>query len=243
MIETYSARPRSIRPTSAPRARLSGGPRLALALVMAALLTACLADPTTTQPAAPVSIQAAPSQATAAASPMASTEPADTSPPTPAPTPEPPPLSLDLPPMQDPRQIDLVVTPQVAPDGGGQITVSVTSRAEDMVEELVLRWPTDLAGTLFLSPFIPDPDLIREGGPNLVRPWTKWVIGPGEHGEPAGTTSLGYGPLMPAATLNIPLYVTRIGPGPVGFDLQLLAGELILTLPDGTPAELRVEVP
>ncbi|MCA1587847.1 MAG: hypothetical protein LC744_04085 [Chloroflexi bacterium] len=135
------------------------------------------------------------------------------------------------------------VVPGVAVDGGGVITVTVTSAADSMVEELVLRWPTDLLQALFLAPSIPDPDLVREGGGNLVVPWTKWVIGPGEQGEPAGTTSLGYGPLEAGATLTIPLYVTRLAPGPTSFDLQFLAGESILTLSDGQPAELRVEVP
>ena len=44
-----------------------------------------------------------------------------------------------------------------------------------------------------LAPFEPSDDRIRDGGPPLVQEWTKWVIGPGERGEPAGTTS-GSGP-------------------------------------------------
>ncbi len=161
---------------------------------------------------------------------------------TPEATPEPA-LSLAIPATTDPRQVSVSVTTEVAADGGGQITVTVTSAADAMVDELVLRWPTELLQTLFLAPRVPDPDLIREGGGNLVVPWTKWVIGPGEQGEPDGTTSLGYGPLDAGATLTIPLYVTRLAPGPTSFDLQLLAGESILTLSDGQPAELRVEVP
>jgi len=137
----------------------------------------------------------------------------------------------------------VTVAPEVAPDSGGAITVTVVSTAEELINEVVLRWPTDLEATLFLAPFVPDPDLVRDGGGNLVRTWTKWVTGPGEHGEPAGTTSLGYGPLEPGATLEIPLFVTRNAPGPVSFDLQVLAGEGLLTMPDGAPAELRVEVP
>ena len=69
------------------------------------------------------------------------------------------------------------------------------------------------------------------------------LIGPGEQGEPAGTTSLGYGPLLAGATLEMPLVVTRRAPGSVAFDLQVLAGNDLLTLADGSPAELRVEVP
>jgi hypothetical protein len=39
------------------------------------------------------------------------------------------------------------------------------------------------------------------------------------------------------------IYVTRLAPGPVAFDLQVLAGNDLLSLPDGQPAELRVEIP
>lgn len=157
-------------------------------------------------------------------------------------TPEPA-LSLSPPGATDPRPVLVSVTQEVAADGDGQITLTVTSQAAELIDELVVRWPTDLAQTLFLAPFVPDPDLVQEGGGNLVRTWTKWVIGPGEHGEPDGTTSLGYGPLDAGATLTIPLYVTRTAAGPVSFDLQVLAGESLLTLSDGQPAELRVEVP
>jgi hypothetical protein len=126
---------------------------------------------------------------------------------------------------------------------GGTMTFTVTSAAAERIDELVLRWPTELDQTLFLAPFTPSDDRIRDGGPPLVQQWTKWVIGPGEQGEPAGTTSLGYGPLLAGATLEMPLVVTRRAPGPVAFDLQVLAGNDLLTLADGSPAELRVEVP
>ncbi|MDQ2674171.1 MAG: hypothetical protein M3Y40_05900, partial [Chloroflexota bacterium] len=105
------------------------------------------------------------------------------------------------------------------------------------------RWPTELDASLFLAPFTPSNERIRDGGPPLVQPWTKWVVGPGEHGEPAGTTSLGWGPLLAGATLEIPIVVTRRAEGPVSFDLQLLSGEDLLTGEDGEPARLRVEVP
>jgi hypothetical protein len=121
--------------------------------------------------------------------------------------------------------------------------ITVTSGSDQRIDELVLRWPTELGETLFLAPFAPSDDRIRDGGPPLVQAWTKWVIGPGEQGEPAGTTSLGYGPLLAGATLEIPLVVTRRADGPVAFDLQLLAGNDQLSLPDGSAAELRVEVP
>jgi hypothetical protein len=43
--------------------------------------------------------------------------------------------------------------------------------------------------------------------------------------------------------LTIPILVTRLAPGPVAFDLQVLAGNDLLTLEGGEPAELRVDVP
>ena len=206
---------------------------LSLALAASLTLAACGAEPT---PSPSVAATDAPA-ATPALGDATPTPPG-----TPAPTPEPP-LSLALPGATDARQVSVSITPEVPPDGGGVITVTVTSAADAMIDELVLRWPTELLQTLFLAPREPDPDLVREGGGNFVVPWTKWVIGPGEQGEPAGTTSLGYGPLGAGATLTIPLYVTRLAPGPTSFDLQVLAGESLLTLADGQPAELRVEVP
>jgi hypothetical protein len=226
---------RSFGPRSGRRSPRHGGAghRAAwLSLGLAWVLVACSAAPT------PSPSPSATPAATETAAPSAAQTPEGT----PAPAPEPP-LSLALPGATDARQVSVTVTPEVPPDGGGVITVTVTSAAHSMIEELVLRWPTELLQTLFVAPRVPDPDLVREGGGNLVVPWTKWVIGPGEQGEPAGTTSLGYGPLEPGATLTIPLYVTRLAPGPTSFDLQLLAGESILALTDGQPAELRVEVP
>ncbi len=229
MTTILSVRPRSRRPSPrGVRARIRAA-LLSVGFAVAIGLAGCTAEPT------PSASQASPS---VAATPSASETPAAT----PTAVPEPP-LSLPLPGATDPRAISVSVAPEVAADSGGVITVTVTSAADSLIDELVLRWPTDLTQTLFLAPSIPDPDLVREGGGNLVVPWTKWVIGPGEQGEPAGTTSLGYGPLEAGATLTIPLYVTRNAPGPSSFDLQLLAGESILMLPDGQPAELRVEVP
>lgn len=181
-----------------------------------------------TAPASATATESAASTATAEATPTA--------------TPEPP-LSLPIPAVHDPRQVAVSVTTEVPADAGGVITVTVTSAASDLIDELVLRWPTELGESLFISPRLPDPNLVREGGGNLVVPWTKWVVGPGEQAEPAGTTSLGYGPLQPGATLTIPLYVTRLAAGPIEFDLQVLARESILMLPEGGPAELRVAVP
>lgn len=197
---------------------------------MAVAITGCTAEPSATASTAvtPSGTPRETASATAEATPTA--------------TPDPP-LSLGTPGATDPRPVSVSVTSEVAPDGGGQITITVTSEAPELINELVVRWPTDLAQTLVLVPFVPDPNLGREGGGNLVRTWTKWVIGPGEQGEPDGTTSLGYGPLDAGGTLIIPLYVTRAAAGPVSFDLQVLAGESLLTLSDGQPAELRVEVP
>ena len=119
----------------------------------------------------------------------------------------------------------------------------MTSAADTRIDELVLRWPTALDESLFIATFTPSDDRIRDGGPPLVQPWTKWVVGPGERGEPPGTTSLGWGPLLAGATLEIPIIVTRREPGPLAFDLQVLSGNDLLTLQGGEPAQLRVHVP
>lgn len=154
----------------------------------------------------------------------------------------PDPLALELPAARDERRLAVTVTADVPPDAGGQILLTLTNLSDSRIDEIVLRWATDLRQTLVLAPFVPAEDRIRDGGPPLVQPWTKWVEGPGEAGEPTGTTSLGYGPMDAGMTLEVPIYVTRIGPGPVAFDLHLLAGEALLALDDGSPGELRVEV-
>lgn len=213
------------------------------ALLMTALLaTACEADPTpspfarsTPSPAASVPSTPAPTEAPSS--------PAEASPsPSPTATPKPS-LSLDLPEESDSRVVTVTVEPAVPADGDGEIVVTVTSAADERIDELVLRWPTELNDTLFLAPFQPSDGRIAEGGPPLEQEWTKWVIGPGEQDEPEGTISLGYGPLLPGATLDIRLFVTRNAPGPVAFDLQVLSKNDLLTLDGGEPAELRVEVP
>ena len=197
----------------------------------ARLGAACVAEETPSPTTAP-----SPS-ATLATSPT----PVPTAPASPTPTPEPS-LSLALPETTDSRVVAAAVAADIG-DDGGTLTVTVTSAAAERIDELVLRWPTELNTTLFVAPFTPSEDRIRDGGPPLVQPWTKWVRGPGEQGEPDGTISLGWGPLMPEAELIIELVVTRRAAGPVAFDLQLLAGNDLLTLADGEPAELRVEVP
>jgi hypothetical protein len=220
---------------------MSRASRGTVAVTLALLLAACdllsvtsptptpATEPTPTPPAVASASPAAPSTATPTA--------AATS--TPATEPE---LALDLPDGRDDRVVSVTITPNVG-DDGGEIIVSVTSAADTRVDDLVVRWPEALGEVLFLAPFVPSEDRIRDGGDPLVQPWTKWVVGPGEHGEPAGTVSLGYGPLFPGATLDVRIFVERVAPGPVAFDLHVLAGNDLLTLGDGQPARFRVELP
>jgi hypothetical protein len=217
--------------------------RIGAILLLATVTAACTADPSGSPSAAAASPSpAASASAAGSAPPSASVTPVPTVAATPAPTPAPS-LSLELPDSADPRIVTVAVSPEVPADGDGRLVVTVTSAADERIDELVLRWPTELDQTLFLAPFAPSPERIVEGGPPLVQPWTKWVIGPGEQDEPEGTTSVGWGPLLPGATLEIPLLVTRVADGPVEFDLQVLAGNDILALEGGGPAVLRVEVP
>ena len=198
------------------------------------LLAGCVSSPTPS-PSASASVEptAVPS---ATGAPTESAEPTQTA------SPEPDALSLDLPGESDDRVVAVTVDPQIGAEGG-EIVVTVTSESAEMVEELVLRWPRELNRTVFLRPFEPSEQRIADGGPPLVQEWTKWVLGPGEEGEPAGTVSLGWGPLMPQATLTIPVDVVRRAEGPVAFDLQILSDNAILTLANGEPAEIRVNVP
>jgi len=213
-----------------PSARSGLSRAVATLLLAAGLLGAC----STATPSPIASLSATPS-------PTLTPTAAPTQTPRATPTPEPA-LSLDLPAEQDDRQVTLTVEPAVAADGDGELIVTVTSLADTRVDELVLRWSTELEATLFLAPFRPSEQRLAPGAP-LVQPWTKWVIGPGERGEPAGTTSVGWGPLLPGATLTIPIQVTRRAAGPISFDLQALSDEAILTLDSGEPAELRISVP
>ncbi len=197
------------------------------------LLAGCVSSPTPSpSPSARVEPTAVPSDTRA---------PTESAEPTPTASPEPEALSLELPGESDDRVVAVRVDPRVDAEGG-EIVVTVTSESAEMIEELVLRWPRELNRTLFLRPFEPSEQRIADGGPPLVQEWTKWVLGPGEEGEPAGTISLGWGPLMPQATLTIPVDVVRRAEGPVAFDLQILSDNAILTLPDGEPAEIRVNV-
>lgn len=215
-------------------ARRRAGPLRAagLLLLLGWAVSACSA-----LPSPGLSVRPTPSTAgSASPTPTASGTPRPTA------TPEPE-LSLALPEGRDERVVRVQVTPEVPADGSGRIVLAVTNLSDQRVVELVLRWPTALRDTLFLAPFQPSEQRIADGGPPLLQDWTKWVDGPGERGEPTGTTSLGWGPLDPGATLVIPILVTRNAAGPVGFDLQVLAGEAILSLEQGGVAELRVQIP
>jgi hypothetical protein len=211
----------------------------AIAAAVAVLVSACAAAPSPSPSVGP-SATGAPSAFVA--TPVPSAQPPSATPAAPTPSPEPS-LSLDEPGGSDARVVAVLVDNRVPADGDGELVVTVTSAADTRIDELVLRWPTELNDLLFLAPFAPSEERIRELGPPLVQPWTKWVVGPGERGEPAGTISLGWGPLLPGATLTIPILVTRIAPGPIAFDLQVLAGNDLLKLEGGDPAELRVDVP
>jgi hypothetical protein len=215
------------------------------ALLAGALLTGCLAQsspspaPATATPTTRPSAPRGSLPVSASPLPTATLEPA---------------LTLDAPPRRDDRRVRFTVTVDVKADGDGEIQVDVENLTDTRIDEIVLRWPTELAETLYLAPFTPTEARVREGGKPLHYAWTKWVVGPGELGEPAGTTSVGWGPLLPRAKLSIPVVVTRRAPGPVAFDVQLLAGvphvapvsgdgDALLSEPDGEPAQARVEVP
>ena len=209
--------------------------RVALACLVIVVAGACVAEETPSPSASPTGAPTPSPTVSISPTPIATTSASPTA------TPEPS-LSLAPPETTDTRVVAATVVPNIG-DEGGTLTVTVTSAAVERIDELVLRWPTELNRTLILAPFTPSEDRIRDGGPPLVQPWTKWVRGPGEQGEPDGTISVGWGPLLPQAELEITLQVARIAAGPVAFDLQLLAGNNLLTLDGGRPAELRVEVP
>ena len=111
-----------------------------------------------------------------------------------------------------------------------------------MIPELVLRWSTSLDEHLFLAPFTPSDSRICNGCPPLVQPWTKWVVG--QAPRRAGRHDLAWlGPAPRRTRSHRPIVANRRIAGPVSFDLQVLAGEALLTLDTGLPAEFRVEVP
>lgn len=217
------------RPTqsSAPVPILRAALILALGLAVAGCSTPSASPSPTARPTPTVGVTVSP-----ALTPSAS----------PSPTPEPS-LSLDLPQARDTRPIRFKVAVALPADASGRITVTVTNLSTTRIDEIVLRWATPIREILFLHPFVPSKERIADGGPPLRQEWTRWVEGPGAQGEPAGTTSLGYGPIDAGVTLTIPLYVDRTSPGPIVFDLQFLTGEKILSTADGKPAVTRVKVP
>jgi hypothetical protein len=206
--------------------------RLLLVATLLAVQLGCTATPSTTPIPTPTTTEPAPSETPAA------TQAASLSP-TVAPEPT---FSLALPEVTDPRVVIATAAPAID-SAGGTLTITVTSATGERIDELVLRWSTEVAGSLVLAPFAASEERISDGGPPLVQEWTKWVVGPGEQGEPEGTTSVGWGPLLPGASLTIPLVATRTTADPISFDLQILAGNDLLTFDSGEPAELRVEVP
>lgn len=208
--------------------------RLAV-LAAAVVLTACSleARPSPGESTAP--------SPTATPSPSASQTASETAAPSPTDSGR---LTLPTPTTSDPTPIRYAVKVEVAAGGSGRIVVTVTNLGQVIIPELVLRWPTALRQTIFLAPFLPSQQRIREGGDPLVQDWTSWVEGPGEHDEPAGTTSLGWGPLLKGGTLTIPVQATRVAPGPIVFDLQILNGDTGAVLrSDGEPAWFQVQVP
>ena len=90
-------------------------------------------------------------------------------------------LTLPAPVATDRIAISYTVTVDVQAGQSGRLVVVVTNLTQEMVPELVLRWPTAVRNTIFLAPFEPSQQRIREGGPPLVQDWTRWVDGPGEH--------------------------------------------------------------
>lgn len=214
------------------------GLRSRLAPVAAALFLAACVLESTSSPGPSPSVAGS---ASVAASPTPSLGASETAAPSPSDSRR---LTLPAPTASDPTPISYTVTVEVEAGGSGQIVVVVKNLGEVIIPELVLRWPTELRDTIFLAPFLPSQQRIREGGDPLVQDWTEWVEGPGEHDEPAGTTSLGWGPLLRGGTLTIPILATRVAPGPIVFDLQILNGENDAILrSDGVPVWVQVEVP
>jgi hypothetical protein len=217
--------------TDPTRTRFTTWPMRLAALASALILVACSLETSSPDVSASPSSDAASPSESAQASPTAEPSPSEGGG-----------LTLPDPSGTDPTPIRTTVTVEIAAGESGRLVIVVTNLGQERVQELVLRWPTALRDTVFLAPFAPSAQRIREGGDPLVQNWTKWVEGPGEHGEPAGSTSLGWGPLLVGGTLTIPVLATRVAPGPITFDLHILSGEKILQI-DGEPAFLKVTVP
>ena len=106
-------------------------------------------------------------------------------------------LKLPTPAGNDPTTISYKVSVELQAGKSGRLVVVVTNQSETMVPELVLRWPTAVKETIFLAPFAPSQQRIREGGDPLVQAWTKWVDGPGEHGDTPGVSEHETSPPLP----------------------------------------------
>lgn len=230
---------------STPAVRLRIGLLAVATLALAGCVTAAPSPTATAAPPGPTATATVEATATPETTEEATEEATPSA--TPSPSPEPP-LSLPLPEERDVREIEFAVEPQVS-GAAGQVLVTVTNLSDTRIDEILLRWPSELDASLRLAPFVATADRIREGGNPLHQEWSRWVLGPGESGEPEGTITLGYGPLDPGATLQMPLFViARDQPGPLAFDLQFLAGTwgepgVLLAVAGGEPAETRVEVP
>ena len=98
------------------------------------------------------------------------------------------------------------------------------------IDELVLRWPTELGADASARPVrARREERIRDGGPPLVQEWTKWVVGAGRAGRAGGHDLARLGPAAAAARRSRSRSSSlRVADGPVAFDLQLLADNAIL---------------
>ncbi len=123
------------------------------------------------------------------------------------------------------------------------MTVTVSSAATDLIDEIVLRWPAGLGETLRLAPFTPSEERIERAARRCARSGRSGSSGPASAASrPARSPSAG-DPCFRVRRSSIALVATRVVPGPVAFDLQLLAANDLLTFDGGLPAEIRVEVP
>lgn len=129
--------------------------RRATVLLGAAVLAGCGLMPSasrtpTQQPTASETARPSlPASLPAALSPSPSSEPA---------------FSLELPEGRDPRAVSVEVQP-----AGDELVVTVTNTTDQRIDEIVLRWSTDLDAVYFIMPFIPSDDRIRDGGRRWCR--------------------------------------------------------------------------
>src|SRR4029077_5954242 len=72
-------------------------------------------------------------------------------------------LTLPAPKATDPTSVRYSLKLDLKAGGSGRLVVVVTNLTEQMVPELVLRWPTAVRDTIYLAPFEPSQQRIREG--------------------------------------------------------------------------------